>query len=136
MKAQLSAILFISILAFTSCSDELEQPRGFSKGAKNLNELKVSPNFNWSTAQAIEITITGLPVLQGVSPAKATLILKGEKEIYYSGFHAINENLSLNISVPSTERSINLKFGAIEQTASIQNNKLSFSYIPVIPNEE
>ncbi len=135
-KVLLSAILFTSILAFTGCTDEFDQPDGFSKGAKNLNELKVSPDFNWSTAQSIEISITGLPVLKGIEPAKATLVLKGEKDVYYSGFHAINENLTFKLSIPTTEKSINLKFGAIEHTASIQNNKLSFSYIPVVPNEE
>lgn len=136
MKALLPALLFTIILVFTSCIDEFDQPDGFSTGAKNLNELKVSSDFNWSTAKTIEISITGLPVLEGVAPSKATLELKGEKTFYYSGFHAINENLVLKVSVPTTEKSINLKFGAIEQTATIQDNKVSFSYIPVIPNEE
>jgi len=135
-KFLLSAIIFTSILALTSCIDDFDEPGDFSTGSKNMNELKVSSDFNWSTAQTIEITITGLPVLQGVAPSKATLLLKGEKDVYYTGFHAINENLSFKVSVPTTEKSINLKFGAIEQTASILNNKLSFSYIPVVPNEE
>jgi hypothetical protein len=136
MKFLLSAILFTSILALTSCIDDFDEPGDFSTGAKSMNELKVSSDFKWSTAQAIEITITGLPVLQGVAPSKATLLLKGEKDVYYTGFHAINENLNLKVSVPSTEKSINLKFGSIEQAVSIQNDKVSFSYIPVVPNEE
>jgi hypothetical protein len=136
IKFLLSAILFTSILALTSCINEIDGPDDFSKEAKSMNELKVSSDFKWSTAQAIEISITGLPVLQGVAPSKATLLLKGEKDVYYMGFHAINENLNLKISVPSTEKSINLKFGSIEQTLSIENNKVLFSYIPVVPNEE
>jgi len=136
IKFLLSAILFTSILAFTSCVDEFDQQDNFSTGAKSMNELKVSSDFKWSTAHAIEITITGLPVLKGVAPSKATLLLKGEKDIYYTGFHAINENLNLKVSVPSTEKSINLKFGAIEQTLSIENNKVLFSYIPKVNNED
>jgi hypothetical protein len=135
-KFLLSAILFTSILALTSCINEIDGPDDFSTGAKSMNELKVSSDFKWSTAQAIEITITGLPVLKGVAPSKATLLLKGEKDIYYTGFHAINENLNLKVSVPSTEKSINLKFGAIEQTLSIENNKVLFSYIPKVNNED
>lgn len=136
MKTLLPAILFACILTFISCNDESEQLNGFSKGANSLNELKVAPDFKWSTAQTIEISITGLPAMEGAAPSKATLVLKGENAVYYTGLHAINENLVLKVSVPTTEKSINLKFGAIEKSAFIQDNKLSFSYIPVIPNEE
>ena len=136
MKYLLSSILFISILTLTGCTDEFDQPNDFSKGARNLNELKVSSDFNWSTSQTIQISITGLPALSNVEAAKATLMLKGENDVYYSGFHSINENLVIKITVASTDKLINLKFGALEQTASIENNKVSFSYIPNIANEE
>jgi hypothetical protein len=136
MKYLLSSILFISILTLTGCTDEFDQPNDFSKGARNLNELKVSSDFNWSTSQTIQISITGLPALSNVEAAKATLMLKGENDVYYSGFHSINENLVIKITVASTDKLINLKFGAFEQTASIENNKVSFSYIPNIANEE
>jgi hypothetical protein len=132
----LSAMLFISIFTLTSCMDEFDQPSDFSKGAKNLNELKVSSEFNWSTSQTVQISITGLPVLSNVEAAKATLTLKGEKDVYYSGFHAINENLTFNMTVASTEKLIKLKFGAIEQTIAIENNKVSFSYIPKVDDED
>ena len=136
MKYILSSILFISILTLTSCMDEFDQPSNFSKGAKNLNELKVSSEFNWSTSQTVQISITGLPALSNVEAAKATLTLKGENDVYYSGFHAINENLTFNMTVASAEKLIKLKFGSIEQTASIENKKVSFSYIPKVANEE
>jgi hypothetical protein len=135
IKFLLSAILFTSILALTSCINEIDGPDDFSTGSKSMNELKVSSDFKWSTAQAIEVSITGLPALKGVAPSKATLVIKGEKDVYYTGFHAINEDLSLNLSVPSTEKSINLKFGSIEQVVSIENNKVLFSYIPKVTNE-
>ena len=136
MRFLLSAILFTSILTFTSCMDEFEQPSDYSNGAKDLNDLRVSSDFNWSTCQTVQISITGLTVLSNVEAAKATLTLKGEKDVYYSGFHAINENLTFNITVAATDKLINLKFGAIEQTVLIENNQAVFSYIPNVNNED
>jgi hypothetical protein len=131
----LSAMLFISFFTLTSCLDEFEQPSEFSNGAKDLKDLKVSSDFDWSTSQTIQISITGLPTLSSVEAAKATLTLKGEKVVYYSGFHAINENLTFNLTVASTDKLINLKFGAIEQTIAIENDKVAFSFIPKVTDE-
>ncbi len=135
-KFLLSATLFTIILTFTGCMDEFDQPGDYSKGAKDLKELKVSPDFNWSTAKTVQVSITGLPALSNVEAAKATLTLKGENDLYYSGFHAINENLIFNMTVASTDKLIKLKFGSIEQTATIENNKAAFSYIPKVNNED
>lgn len=138
MKANISlpSIIFIFILSLSSCLNDFYQPTYYSKGAKNMTELKVSSEFNWSTSQTIQISIIGLPALSNIEAAKATLQLKGEKDIYYTGLQAINENLTFNITVASSEKFIYLKFGAIEQTASIENKKVSFSYIPKVNNED
>ncbi|MEI8086680.1 MAG: hypothetical protein WCG93_10745 [Paludibacter sp.] len=131
MKKVFQLALIMTTIALWSCQDDLTI-QTTSNGAKNMSELKVSPDFDWSTSKTVEITITGLPTLENVEPVKSTLSIKGQDKLFYSGFHAMNENLTLKCIVPSNETTIQLKFGSIEQEATIENNKVSFSYIPTI----
>jgi hypothetical protein len=132
MKQILLISLFAVVLFFSSCLDESVLPEFKSENASNMNELRVSESFDWKTTKTIQITITGLPVLPNTNASKSTLTLKGKNDIYYSGFHAINENLNFTTTVPATETQIKLKFGSIEKTVSIENNKAAFSLIPQI----
>ncbi|MFZ4724086.1 MAG: hypothetical protein ACOYMD_01425 [Paludibacter sp.] len=131
MKKLFQFALIILAVAMVGCQDDIQLDTT-TIGAKNMSELKVSPDFDWSTSKIVEISITGLPALTDIAAVKSTLSLKGQDKIFYSGFHSINENLKFNMVVPSTETKIQLKFGAIEQESSIENNKVSFSFIPTI----
>ena len=131
MKKLFKLVLIITAVALWGCQDELNIPN-ISNGAKDMKSLKVSPDFDWTTSKTIEITITGLPALTDVAAVKSTLSIKGDNEILYSGFHAINENLKFTLVVPSNETNIQLKFGSIVKDAIIANNKVSFTFIPII----
>jgi hypothetical protein len=134
MKKLFQLALIILAFTFVGCQDDI-QIENTSIGAKNMSELKVSPDFDWSTSKLVEITITGLPALSDIAAVKSTLSIKGQDKLFYSGFHSINENMTFNMAVPSTETKIQLKFGSIEQEATIENNKVSFSFIPTITDE-
>ncbi|MDO9154978.1 MAG: hypothetical protein Q7U47_14925 [Paludibacter sp.] len=135
MKKLFQLTLIILTVILWGCQDELTV-QTTSNGAKDMSALKVSPDFDWSTAKTIEITITGLPTLSNVEAVKSTLTIKGEDKLFYSGFHAINEDLALKLVVPSNETKIQLKFGSIEKEATIENNKVTFSFIPTITDEK
>jgi hypothetical protein len=130
MNNKLFLVLIISSLAFVSCTDDNIFKEDISSGAADMSELKVSKDFSWSTARVVEVSITGLPVPSYVTPSKATLVLESENQVYYSGFHAINENQKIVLTIPAINNSINLKFGSIEQTLNIVENKVNFSMIP------
>jgi len=124
---QLALIMLAEI--FIGCQDDINLETT-SNGAKNMSELKVSSCFDWTTSQKVEISIIGLLTLTNVAAVKATLILKGDDKMFYTGFHSINENLTLNMVVPSNETKIQLKFGTIEQETTIVNNKI-ISHFPL-----
>lgn len=126
---KLSAI-FLSII-LVSCIDEYNIPET-STGAKDMQNLRVSTDFSWSTASTISVKIIGLPLPADVTAVKSSLSIKGAETTYYSGFHAINENLTLTLNVSNTEKTIHLKFGTIEQSVQIINDKVEFSFIPVV----
>ena len=134
MKNVFQLVLIVMTITLWGCQDELTI-QTTSNGAKDMSTLKVSQDFDWSTAKTIEITITGLPTLESVEAVKSTLTIKGQDKLFYSGFHAMNEDLTLKVVVPSNETSIQLKFGSIEKEATIENSKVSFSYIPTITDE-
>jgi hypothetical protein len=63
------------------------------------------------------------------------LVLRGENQVFYTANHAINENLTILVTLPSDEKSIRLKFGSIEQSVTIENDKVAFSFIPKLTDE-
>ena len=127
-------ILFL-VGVFTSCTEDFNLPEQISSGATSLNELKVSSDFNWSTSKTVQISIAGLPTLANVEAVKSTLVLQGENQVFYTANHAMNENLTIIVTVPASEKSIRLKFGSIEQTVTIENYKVAFSFIPKLTDE-
>ncbi len=132
MKKLIYLAFMAILLLFSSCMDDFDLNTVPTKGAKSMDELKVSPDFKWNTSKTIEVKITGLPVLKDVSVTKSLLTVRNNKEVYYSGFHAINENNEMKIIVPSTIKDIQLTFGSILLDAKIIDNSVSFSFIPVV----
>lgn len=97
---------------------------------KTMDELNASSDFNWSTSATYTIEVEGLPTDQ---PIKNTLIITDNAgNVFYTGFHAMSENLTLKLVVPKSIKELNLSFGEIKQKASVVNGKVNFSFIPVL----
>ena len=125
--------LFLIAAVFTSCQDDYFN--NLNNGATNMQNLKVSKDFNWSTAKTVTVTISGLPTQENSVTQKATLTLNGDTTIFYSGLHAINENQHIVLVVPAKENTIKLKFGSIVLSGIIVDNKVEFSLIPILTED-
>ncbi len=123
------ALFVTAILLLSSCVNDKLEEFTTSKNAKSMNELIAPKDFQWKTAQTVKVDITGLPTLQ---PVQSTLTIGDTKDLYYSGYHLMSDNLQLSIEVPAIDKELKLKFGAVEQTATIKDGKASFSFIPVV----
>lgn len=123
-------VLFMTtIVSLAACvSDKFD---GFapSNNAKSMNELIAPKGFLWKTAQTVTVQITGLPTIQ---PVQSFLTVGDSKEFYYSGYHYMSDNHLLLIEVPAIDKELKFKFGAIEQTATIKDGRVSFSLIPIV----
>jgi hypothetical protein len=98
--------------------------------ATTLNDLKASPTFGWSTGTLVELKITGLPT---IVPVKSTLsISRTNGETLFSSLHQMDQNLTINLTVPSTEKELTLKYGSVSYPVAIVNHQAVFSFIPVI----
>ena len=126
----LNAIILISALTgilFTGCKkSEVVTP----EPATTLNDLKASPTFGWSTGNPVEFNITGLPT---IVPVKSTLtISRTNGETLFSSMHQMDQNLTISLTVPSTEKELTLKYGSVSYPVAIINHQAVFSFIPVI----
>ncbi|MFZ4455211.1 MAG: hypothetical protein ACOYOT_03230 [Bacteroidales bacterium] len=122
--------LFVTVILFlSSCVNDKLEEFAPSNNAKSMNELIAPKDFQWRTSQTVTVDITGLPTLQ---PVKSTLTIGDNTSTYYSGFHLMSQNHLLSIEVPAIDKELKLKFGAIEQTATIKDGKASFSFIPIV----
>jgi len=135
MKNLIQIMLLLTVTTLVGCLDMNIPEYSTSTNAKKMDELRVSPDFDWTTAQSVQVTITGLPIPDSTAAVKSTLLIKGLDDTYYSGFHAINEDITLVLTVPSTEKIIHLKFGSIEQDATIVDSKANFSFIPTVTDQ-
>ena len=118
----------ISGVLFTSCEKILDDTSNATPS--KLSELKVSDDFNWSTGNTIQLTITGLPT---EVPVQSTLTISMTNgTTLFSEFHQMDQDLTLSITLPSSEKELVLKYGSLNQTVTILNNKADFSFIPAV----
>ncbi len=97
---------------------------------KTLNELKASDAFSWTTGNTVEVMITGLPTSV---PVRATLTISlADGTILFSKLHPMDQNLTISLTVPSTDKELTLKYGSVSYPVAIVNNQAAFSFIPVL----
>jgi len=117
----------ITIVSFTSC----EKSTDIAPSPQNdIEDIKFDGSFNWSTGNTVTLSITGLPT---IVPVKNTLTISlKDGSSAFSSLHLLDQNLTLNLTVPSTEKELKLNYGTATYTVPIINNKADFSFIPVI----
>ena len=100
---------------------------------KTLNDLKAADSFNWSTGTPVELRITGLPT---VVPVNSTLAVgRTDGTVLFTSLHLMSEDLTLTLTVPSTDTELILQYGTVTYHVPIQNKMASFSFIPVLTQQ-
>ncbi|MFZ4549578.1 MAG: hypothetical protein ACOYN4_19170 [Bacteroidales bacterium] len=124
------SLILISALAIFSLAS-CEKSEDIVPSIKNdMEDIKFDGTFNWSTGSPVTLNITGLPT---VVPVKNTLTISLQNgSTVFSLFHSLDQSLTLNLTVPSTEKELRLNYGSTTYTVFIVNNKVDFSFIPVI----
>lgn len=113
-----------------SCKKTIIQEDAAS-GTKPFAQLSVSNNFSWTNSRTVTVTIQGLPTINSVS---GTLTLKTAdgRGVLYNGFHRMNQDLVLQIVVPSAQDSVLLQFGTVQKKFSVRTNAATANYLPTI----
>ncbi|MBK7029889.1 MAG: hypothetical protein IPH45_12045 [Bacteroidales bacterium] len=124
-------VVFLSLLStffLTSCIkdfDDLPAPV-----PDNLKEINVSSNFDWNTSRNIDINITGLPTQIPIF-STLTISLNDGSNLFQMN-HEMSKTIKLELVVPNLEENIKIKYGTMEYTLPIENNKVAFSFIPEV----
>jgi hypothetical protein len=128
---RISLILVFGLTVLLSgCKKNTVEPQPPAQNPQTLNDLKAPDSFNWSTGSTVEVKITGLPT---VLPVKNTLkISLNDGRVIFSRLHTMSEDLSVKITVPSTENKLILKYGTLTQSADIMSGQALFSFIPTV----
>ena len=97
---------------------------------KTLNDLKAADSFKWSTGTPVELRITGLPT---VVPVQSTLAVgRIDGTVLFTSLHLMSEDLTLTLTVPSTDTVLLLQFGKVTYHVPILSQMAFFSFIPVL----
>ncbi len=123
----LTLISAVAIVSFTSCEksvDIVPNPQ------TNIEDIQFDNSFNWSTGNPVTLNITGLPTVVSVKNTLTISLQNGTT--VFSHLHLLDQNLSLNLTIPSTEKELMLKYGSTTYMIPVVNNKADFSFIPVI----
>lgn len=93
-----------------------------------LGNAKVPDSFSWNTSKSVDVIITGLPTIVTIKSTLSISLNDGTR--LFSLYHDMSQNLDVIIIVPSATSSLILKYGTMEYSLDIINNKAEFSFIP------
>lgn len=128
MKLLGCSLLLGLMILFNSCMKGYDDIIPPSTG--NLKDIKVSSTFNWSTSKTVDVNITGLPT---EIPVISTLIISlGDGSSLYQGWHNMSQSGIIKIVVPVVADKVKLRYGTTEYILPISDNKVDFSFIPII----
>jgi hypothetical protein len=76
------------------------------------------------------LKITGLPT---IVPVSSTLTISLENGTpLFNEYHLMDQNLTVKLLLPSTEKKLVLKYGTVTYQVEVVNNQAAFSFIPVV----
>ena len=97
---------------------------------QNSKDLKTAEGLKMDVGRNIKLNIVGMPTVHRVTN-RLTISLENGFQLL-SMKYTMNRTISLPFVVPTTEKNLKLKYGAIEKLVPIRNNKADFSFIPTL----
>ncbi len=131
-------ILFILLSAgsLTACVKNVSTPIPSTNSDANAQGLRgtvAADNFTWQTVKPVTITVVPMPV---TSNEKLTLEIRtSNDELVFAYRMAMNESVTEKIVVPANATSIKMKYGSIEKSIDIVNNRASLDFSQPIPDQ-
>jgi len=126
-------LLGFIIVMFFSCTREISPNPNPYKRATNFKEIKTYPSFVWATNKQVKFILTGLQTLIPINN-KLTIRSSYPEGTYYVGLHMMNENLSLDLTIPQVCNNVEVQYGKIIKKIDIVNNRIEFDFLPALTN--
>jgi len=133
-KIQILGLLWVAI-SFSACLKLPNPTEEKPTSPIKFGEIKTDPSFNWGTTREVMVDVVGLNTKTPISNT-FKVSTTDKASYFYQGKHAMSENFSFKITIPTMLDSVLMEFGSIEKSYSINNSKITLDYIINYPEEE
>src|SRR5690606_37813650 len=102
---------------------------------ENLNEVVASDYFDWPTTKRITLNLKGF----NASYNSPGLIQVTDEAgvVYYKGMHLNSADFAQEITVPSTLKVLNVRFGVMNKSFDVRTtSKINSNLLPELPEVE
>jgi hypothetical protein len=134
MKNKILMIYAALALSFAACKKDNLESDIPKEEVKELNDIKASSSFNWSTQKSVEFKVEGIKPLAAEHNVLQVSSVDG-KDIFFAGNYSMADNVTEKINIPRINTQVRVSFGSFNKIITINNNKIDFSYISDAPQE-
>jgi hypothetical protein len=113
-------LLILGIMIFASCRKETIQPV-VDPSPTTMDQLVISKNFDWKTTKDYQFTVTG-------SSNHTLRIASASGTVYHKAFLVKNVPYSVNLTLPSYEKSIHLLYNGQDITCQLSKTVISYTF--------
>ncbi len=130
MKKTVFAISLLSMVFLSSCrEDQADDNTQSPSFAASFEDIKTTPDFDWSTEEQYRLQLKGLKTLpfakKGMIEVKTV-----SGDLLMRRLVEISQDRNIRFDAPAGLESLKVSFGTIEKVVPVSNNRLSFDYIP------
>jgi hypothetical protein len=110
-------VALFGLVALSSCQkDVIPDP-----APQTMNDLVISNNFNWKTTADYTLTVQG-PISRVIS------VTSDEGAVYKKGMLMANQSLVVNLTLPSYQKTISLRYNGQVIVLPLSSNSLTYSF--------
>ncbi|QTN39084.1 hypothetical protein HZ996_08035 [Cryomorphaceae bacterium] len=130
---KLAFITIAALVSLSACKKDDEEP--VNNNPDDFRDMVVSDSFDWRSTDEVTLNVEGLVTDH---PASSTLyVSKLGGAMLVKRYVSIDETFSLELTLPSTEDQLVVRFNTIVDTVDVVNGQADFSYLPDdLPGDE
>ncbi|MCF8304060.1 MAG: hypothetical protein K9I94_12350 [Bacteroidales bacterium] len=116
-------ILIAASFIFASCQkNELEEMAPQTEPETTMEDLNVSPDFDWKTSNALEITLEA-------NKSGVVYINSEDGDTYQKAFLKGNKTYETSITIPTYAKEVNFKFNGKMYSTEVTGDKISLDLV-------
>lgn len=126
----INLLIGLGLLTFTSCKKTADSQ---NVGSVPFAKLAVNQQFNWASTKTINVKISGI---DGANVVRRALLISSNagSGVLYRGSYAMNENVTIPLTIPAAQDSIYLKLGNLQKSYAVAA-VVDANFLPNLSNE-
>ena len=121
------SLAFLFLLSASGCKKELNMTDQ-GPAIDNPLELDVSNSFDWKTTREITLEVTGIFLPATIRNTMKVMSVTEDK-VYLKTQLLMNQNYTLNFTIPSYETEVVITYGSIRKVVDVTPEVIQFTYL-------